>query len=306
MLRLSGYIELPKHVWPGGFDHADIHPASRRLYVAHTCNDALDVIDCNRAAYLHSIENLSGVAGALVSGDMVFTSNREENTVGVFPVGDERQLAKIPVGVRPNGLAFDPRRDLLLAANVGSPEIADSFTVSMLDVRRGHVVHTIPVPGRTRWAVYDGVSDCFYVNIADPALIIGIAAENPGVVARSFSMPASGPHGLDLDPQNRRLFCACDGRELITVILPEGEIHTASALSGAPDVILFHAALNRLYVAIGDPGLIDVFDTRDMTRIQSIDTEQGAHTLALDRQRDTIYAFLPQTHCAAVFIDDQE
>ena len=51
MLTPSGLIELPEHAQPGGFDHADIHPASRKLYVAHTCNNALDVIDCAAGRY---------------------------------------------------------------------------------------------------------------------------------------------------------------------------------------------------------------------------------------------------------------
>jgi hypothetical protein len=43
-LRLLGYIELPAHQSNGGFDHADIHAPTDRLYVAHTSNDSIDVI----------------------------------------------------------------------------------------------------------------------------------------------------------------------------------------------------------------------------------------------------------------------
>ena len=62
-LQLLGHVELPGNSKPGGFDHAAIHCGSGRLYVAHTANDALDVIDCVRNRYLHSIANLRGVAG---------------------------------------------------------------------------------------------------------------------------------------------------------------------------------------------------------------------------------------------------
>ena len=44
-LSLVTHIELPAHKSSGGFDHADIHVPTDRLYVAHTSNDALDVID---------------------------------------------------------------------------------------------------------------------------------------------------------------------------------------------------------------------------------------------------------------------
>ncbi len=303
MLKLSHAIELPEHIQPGGFDHADIHPVSRRLYVAHTTNNTLDVIDCASGKYSHSIPGLTGVAGALVSGDNVFTSIRSENTVGIFPVNDEKQLVKVPVGVRPNGLAFDPKRNLLLAANVGNPDIPNSFTLSIVDTKKAEMVHSIPVPGRTRWAIFDPQTDSFYVNIADPAQIVVIAAEKPVRVTRAFPIPAAGPHGLDLDAANRRLFCACDAGRLVTVGLSDGEIQSDGFLSGTPDVIFFHPTLQRLYVAVGDPGVIDVFDTTTMERIESVPTGKGAHTFALDKAHNTLYVFLPQEHSATVLID---
>jgi DNA-binding beta-propeller fold protein YncE len=304
MLKFSGYIELPEHILPGGFDHADIHPASRSLYVAHTCNNALDVIDCAEGRFIHSISGLTGVAGSLVSGERVFTSNRGENAVGLFTVGAEGLMVRIPVGMRPNGLAFDPGRNLLLVANVGDPDIPNSFTLSVVDSAQGGMIHSIPVPGRTRWAIFDPQTDSFYVNIADPAVIVVVKAEAPGRISNTFPIPAAGPHGLDLDAANQRLFCACDAGRLVTVGLPSGEIRSESALSGTPDVIFFHPNLQRLYVAVGDPGVIEVFDTQTMAHIQSVETGKGAHTFALEKAHNTIYAFLPQTHAAAVFVDN--
>jgi hypothetical protein len=54
-LRLLSHIELPAHRSNGGFDHADIHLPTDRLYVAHTSNDSIDVIDCARDQYIESI-----------------------------------------------------------------------------------------------------------------------------------------------------------------------------------------------------------------------------------------------------------
>jgi len=82
-LKRSAYIHLPHHEGHGGFDHAAGHSCLGLLYVAHTPNNALDLIDCINDKYLRSIPGLIGVAGALVSEehDLVFTSNRGENTV---------------------------------------------------------------------------------------------------------------------------------------------------------------------------------------------------------------------------------
>jgi DNA-binding beta-propeller fold protein YncE len=302
-LHLLGHIALPGHRSTGGFDHADIHAPTDRLYVAHTANDALDIIDCARDQYIDSISGLKAVAGALVSESrgLVFTSNRGENTVSVFAPGAEPDAFKIAVGEKPNGLAFDPTRGVLLAANVGDPSIPDSHTVSVVDVQRRERIAEIKVPGRTQWAVYDSARDMFYVNILSPAVIIAIDARRPTFIAKQFDVPAAGPHGLDFDPTTGRLLCACDAGVLIAIEAGSGQVQGEVALSGAPDVIFLHSTNRRLYVAVGDPGVIDVINIDSMSREEVVPTEPGAHTLALDRKRNKVYAFLPQSHRAGVF-----
>ena len=224
-------------------------------------------------------------------------------SIGIFSPDNEQNLVKVAVGVRPNGLSFDSRRGYLLAANVGSPENPGSFTLSIIDVQRKEMIHSIPAPGRTRWTVFDSQADVFYVNIADPALIVTVKASEPYRVTQTLAIPAIGPHGLDLDTVNRRLFCACDAGKLFVIDLATGLIDHGTPLSGVPDVIYYNAELNHLYVAVGDPGVIDVFDTATMNRLETIYTEKGAHTIAFDAQHNKVYAFLPQTHQTEVFAD---
>jgi DNA-binding beta-propeller fold protein YncE len=192
----------------------------------------------------------------------------------------------------------------LLAANVGNPDIPNSFTVSIVDVERRQMVHSIAVPGRTRWTIFDAAGECFYVNIADPFQIAVVDSSNPTRITRSMAIPAKGPHGLDLDPAINRLFCACDAGRLFALDSYSGEIFLEADLSGTPDVIFFNAALKHLYVAVGDPGVIDVFETDSLNRIETIFTEKGAHTLGFDATRNKVYAFLPESHRAAVYFDE--
>jgi DNA-binding beta-propeller fold protein YncE len=304
-LEQLGYIELPENVKPGGFDHAAVHRASGKLYVAHTVNDALDVIDCVHDRYSHSIKNLMGVAGALISDEenLVFTSNRGENTIGIFAPDDEAGLAKIDVGTRPNGLSYDPFNGLLLAANVGEPDLPDSFTLSIVNVKEHQMIASVRVPGRTRWTVFDAQAKVFYVNIADPARIVVVASDEPAGVARTIAIPAQGPHGLDFDPELRRLFCACDAKQLVIVEADSSKVLKQVELSGSPDVIFFNRALRHLYVAIGNPGVVEVFHTDEMMRLETIQTEPGAHTLGFDAERNKVYAFLPKTHRTAIYAD---
>jgi DNA-binding beta-propeller fold protein YncE len=300
-LTLTGHVTLPAHGGKGGFDHAAVHAASGHVYVAHTANDAVDVFD--REKYLFSIPNLTGVAGALVSDDaqLIFSSNRGENTVGIFAPGPDPEVTKVAVGVRPNGLAYDHGRKLLLAANVGDPAIAHSYTLTMVDVGARAVKASIEVSGRTRWAVFDPDAEAFYVNISDPAVIVVVDARKPTGIARTIPIPAAGPHGLDLDRATHRLFCACDAGVLVTLDAGSGKVLDEKPLGGVPDVVFFNRQHQQLYVAIGDPGIIDVFSTSDMKKIATIETEPGAHTTALAPAGDRLYAFLPRTHRAAIY-----
>lgn len=301
-LRLIGHVDLPEHTGTGGFDHAAVHAASGHVYVAHTANDAVDVFDPAAGRYLYSVPGLPGVAGVLVSDEaqLVFASNRAENTIGIFAPGADPVVAKVGVGLHPNGLAFDPVRRLILVANIGDPAISGSHTLTMVDLDARGVRGEIEVPGRTRWALYDPEAQVFYVNITAPAQIVVMNARNPRSM-HAFAVPSVGPHGLDLDLATRRLFCACDSRRLIVLDALSGKVTGEAALSGAPDVVFFNRQRRQLYVAAGDPGVIDVFDTTTMRHLGAVATERGAHTTALAPRGDRVYAFLPATHRAATY-----
>jgi YVTN family beta-propeller protein len=234
---------------------------------------------------------------------LVFTTNRGENTVSVFKPGDERNSFKIGVGVKPNGVAFDATRGLLIVANVGDPAIPDSCTASIVDVERKERIAEIKVPGRTRWAIYDAEIETFFINIASPARIVAIDARDPTKLSKEYQIPAAGPHGLEHDSASGRLFCACDAGVLFAIDAASGRVLGETRLSGVPDVIFLNPRSRHLYVAVGDPGVIDVVDIGKMHRLQIVPTEAGAHTFALDRKRSKIYAFLPSSHRAAVFVD---
>lgn len=299
-LRLVHHVELPAHAGNGAFDHAAVLAATGHVYVAHTANDAIDVFDRDR--YLDSIPGLNGVAGVLACDDagIVLASNRGENTLAIIDP-NRPEVIKVAVGHRPNGIACDQRRGLALVANVGDPTLPRSHSVTLVDIQRPAVRATIEMPGRTRWAVFDPGTETFFANIAAPSLIVAIDARQPDRILRCIEVPAAGPHGLDLDIDSCRMFCACDEGLLVTFDTKSGKVLDRQRLAGGPDVIYFNALRRHLYVAIGDPGVIEVFDTATMNRIGQVDTEPGAHTLALDPSGTFLHAFLPITHRAAIF-----
>ena len=293
-----GFMAVP----PGaneGFDHADVLRGGRRMYVAHTGADRVDVLDCKQLTFLRSLADLPGVAGVLIDEhhDLLFTSDRPAARVSVFRCSDERLLGRVAVGPHPNGLAYDRRRRRLYSFNLGEP-LGTNCTASVVDLRSLRVIAELPLPGRPRWAVYDEGRDRVYANIRDPAQIVVIDGEGSEIV-EAFDVPSEGPHGLALIGD--RLFCAADGASLVVLDANNGELIDALPLPGGPDVVMHDAGLRRLYVAIGGPGVVCSFDTERLEQLETVETETGAHTAGWDPDGRRLYVFCPESSGAAVF-----
>ena len=159
------------------------------------------------------------------------------------------------------------------------------------------VIAELPLPGRPRWALYDPERDRVYANIRDPAEIVVIDCARVEI-ERSLPVPSAGPHGLWLD--RGRLFCAADGGELVVLDRDSGEV-LAAPLPGVPDVVMHDPDLHRLYVAVGDPGVVCSFDSERLEPLETVETEQGAHTIGWDPVGRCLYVFCPGSGGAAVY-----
>jgi DNA-binding beta-propeller fold protein YncE len=296
-LERGGFIAIPPGAKPG-FDHADVYRAGGRMYVAHTGADRVDVLDCKRREFLRSLPDLAGVAGVLIDehGDLLFTSDRAAARVSVFRCSDEQMLGQVAVGPHPNGLAYDAHRRRLYAFNLGEP-LGENCTASVVEVDSLQVIAEFSLPGRPRWTVYDPERDVVFANIREPAQIVVIETAR-AVLDQAFTVPAAGPHGLWLD--RGRLFCAVDGGVLAVLDRDRGELLASLPLPGVPDVVMHDPELARLYVAIGDPGVVCSFDSDRLEQLETVATERGAHTLGWDPDGRCLYVFCPESGGALV------
>jgi DNA-binding beta-propeller fold protein YncE len=297
----TGLIEVPPGAKPG-FDHADTYRPGRRMYVAHTGADRVDVLDCEQRTFSHSLLDLPGVAGVLIDeqGDLLFTSDRAASRVSVFRCSDEQLRGQVQVGPHPNGLAYDSKRRRLYSFNLGEP-LGENCTASVVDLDTLALVQELKLPGRPRWAVYDGDRDVIYANIREPAVIVVIDCQREEIV-KSLPVPVEGPHGLWLD--GGRLFCAADGGALVVLDRDDGSLLASLPLPGQPDVLWHDPGNHRLYAAIGDPGEVSSFDSDALRHLETVETELSAHTLGWDADRRALYVFCPGSGGAAVFEED--
>jgi YVTN family beta-propeller protein len=288
MLRQS--IDLPFHP-QGGFDHGDVWRSNGSLFIANTAAGTIEVVDGAHLRHLATIPGCPEASGVLVAQEegLVFAAARGAGTLLVVNATTNAVLRTVPVGPRPNGLAWDPRRHHLLVADV------QDNTARLVDPQVGQVIATAPLPGRPRWAMYHQAADRFLVNIREPAMV-AMLSPAPFSLCEQVPIPVAGPHGLDLDQDGRRAFVACDGGSVVALDVATGNVLARVPIAGVPDAIWHNHQHDRLYVAIGNPGVIEVVNTATMTVEEHILTSVGAHTSAFDATWQRLYVFLPSCH----------
>jgi len=294
-LQFHHTTDLPPHE-TGGFDHADVHRPSGRVFVAHTALGQVDIIDGVQGMYVGTVSDCPEASGVLCppDTDLVFAAARGAGRVLVLEAPSGTLRRTLDAGVRPNGLAWDPTRRRLLVADVQDER------ARLLDPETGHLVAAVDVPGRPRWCVYDRQGDHFLVNIADPARVVVLSADTL-TAAPPLPVAHKGPHGLALDDVMGHLFVACDSGDLAVLDRVSGAVQHTIPIAGPPDVLWLNAARQRLYIAMGSPRVVQVLDTRTMTLVEEIRTEDGAHTLTFDEDRQRLYVFLPRSNRASVY-----
>ena len=290
-----GFVSLPPFR-DSGFDHGDFHLASRRIFVAHTAQGTVEVIDAETLVHAATIPGCPEASGVLCAQDesLVFAAARGAGKVQVIDAGSLAVVTELTTGPRPNGLAWNGRSGMLLVAAV------QDFRARLLLPGSGELVGQVDLPGRPRWSVYDAHGDRFLINIREPACVAVVAGEPPRLVDR-WPVSSAGPHGLDLDLAGGRAFVAGDDGAVSVLDLSTGREAACVPISGEPDAVWYNPQRHLLYVAIGKPGLVDVIDAVAMGRCDQVMTEEGAHTTAFDGLRQRLAVYLPRTCRAAIY-----
>lgn len=294
-LLISQYVDLPPHK-SGGFDHADVHLASGRVYVAYTAAGTVEVIDGESAKHMATLPGCLEASGVVCAQNekLVFAAARGNGKILVIDALTNRILRQAQAGSMPNGLAWDNKRKQLLVADV------EDNNARLIDSISGKSISTLKLAGRPRWCAYSSKRDQFLVNIREPA---GVAILEPESMSQRAFLPISiaGPHGLDIDDKNGLAYVACDGGAVIILDISTGHEEAVVPIRGGPDVIWLNADRHRLYCAIGKPGIIEVIDTQKTIVDEKVNTEEGAHTFTFDKKRQKLYVFLPKSCRAAVY-----
>lgn len=296
-MKRLGVIEIPNAA-NSEFDHAAFDPKTRRVFIAHTARDCIEVIDHGAQKHIATLPGFPGVAGAVADDGEILATNRGSANVALLDGSTYETRAVFKCGPRPNGAAIVKRAGLGIAACIGDDRTGP--TLHVINLKEGSQ-RSIDLPGRPRWCVTDIAAERVFLCIREPSMVLVARLSNlAGVV--HWKLPSGGAHGLDIDHAGRRLYAACDDGALVEIDSGSGKVTNVWPIAGAPDVTFFNPATGLVHVAIGDPGLVETIDPKSGASVRTM-TGAGAHTTAIVVP-DRLYVISPKHGGVLVLADD--
>ncbi|HVR58001.1 MAG TPA: hypothetical protein VMT72_14390, partial [Pseudolabrys sp.] len=117
-LKTIGTIAIPGAAG-SEFDHAAFDARSRRVFIAHTARDCVEVIDHDAGKHLATLPGFPGAAGAVADDGQVLVTNRGSASVALLDANTLETRAKYKTGGRPNGAVIVAQSALGIAACIG-------------------------------------------------------------------------------------------------------------------------------------------------------------------------------------------
>jgi DNA-binding beta-propeller fold protein YncE len=285
-LKTVGTVAIP-HAEGSAFDHGAFDPSSRRIFIAHTQRDCIEVIDHDQGRHIATLPGFPGAAGAVADDGRILVTNRGNASVALLDAASLETRAVFKTGRRPNGAVIVARAGVGLAACIG--EDGETPTLQLFDLKgQKHVA--IDLPGRPRWCVTDASAERVFLCIREPSMVL--VARLPDLSAMTqWKIPSSGAHGLDVDHSGQRLYAACDDSTVVEIDSISGDVANTWPIAGPPDVTFFNPVSGLVHVAIGEPGLVETIDPRSGRGMRTM-TGAGAHTTVL-APPDRLYVISP-------------
>jgi hypothetical protein len=285
-LMAAGTIEIPNALG-SAFDHGAFESETRRVFVAHTARNCLEVVDVDTSLHVATLSGFPEAAGVVAGEGCVLVTNRGSASLAWIDARTLETRIVLNTAPRPNGVAIVSPLHAAVAACIGDDTHKPQLQVLGLE---GDRRWSIDLPGRPRWCVVDAKAERVILAIRDPSMVL--VARLPDLTAvQHWPLPSHGAHGMDINHQANLLYVACDGGLLVEVDAQSGEMRREWPLAGGPDATFFNPHSGLVHVAIDNPGLIQSINPRTGTSTQFV-TAVGATTTALI-EPDRLYVFSP-------------
>ena len=270
-----------------GYDYLRVDAPTRRVFVAHL--NRVDVLNADNGARLGEIAGMHGVHGIEIIAELGkgYTSNGLDRTVTVF---DRASLGIRKVirytGIKPDAIQYDPESRRLYVVNGGA-----SGDVTIIDPVTDAIVDTVDLGGAKLEQIgFDGRGRAF-VNDEGKSVIHVFDTHALKRIGEWTLGGCEEPTGMAVDRAHHRVFAACGNQKLAVLDSDDGHVVATPAIGSDPDGAVFDPKTQRIFTS-NKEGTLSVLREVSPDRyetLQTLATQPGARTLALDETTGRIY-----------------
>ena len=269
----------------GGWDILSVDSPAQRLYLSHSTK--VVVVDLAKNSVVGEIADMPGVHAFVVAPELQrgFSSNGKENKVSVVDLKALTTTAKVETGENPDAMTYEPRTAELYVFN------HRGNSVTVIDAKAAQKTYTFPLAGSPEFGVADTASKRVYCNIEDRSEVDVIDETKHELVERWPLTPGEEPTGIALDAAHHRLFATCHNNMMVMLDTKTGEVLSKVPIGSGPDGCVFDDATQLVFASCGD-GTTTIAKEESpnrLTVVQTLKTERGARTIALDPTTHRIY-----------------
>jgi len=269
----------------GDWDILTIDSAASRLYLSHATK--VVVVDLNTNTVTGEIADTPGVHAFVAVPEVQrgFSSNGKESKSSVVDLTTLKTTSKINTGSNPDAVVYEPRHGEVYIFN----HTGNSATV--INSKTATVSATIPLGGTPEFAAVDQAAGRVYCNIEDKSDVAVIDADKHEVVARWSLSPGEEPTGIALDAAHHRLFAACHNKILVMLDTNTGKVIATVPIGAGVDGCAFDDVTQLAFTSCGDgtTTIAKEETPQKLTVVETLKTEPGARTMALDPKTHRIY-----------------
>lgn len=279
----------------GGWDYLSLDSTHQRLYVSHSTH--IVVIDLNTDKVVGEITNTPGVHGIALAPELNrgLATDGRESKASLVNLKTLHTLLKADTGEGPDGMLYDPGKQQFYTFNGR----ADSSTV--IDAKSGKVVANIPLGGRPEFATADPAAGRVYDNLEDRSEVAVIDTQTHQVIHRWPIAPGANASGMAIDTAHHRIFCGCHNGKMVMINTTNGKVVAGVPIGRGVDADAFDPGTQLAFASCGDGTTTIAHEDspNQLTVVQTLKTERGARTMALDPKTHKIYLvtakFQPRT-----------
>jgi YVTN family beta-propeller protein len=269
----------------GGWDILTIDSSANRLYLSHATK--VVVVDLTANTVVGEIADTPGVHGFVAVPEVQrgFSSNGKESKSSVVDLTTLKTTSKIDTGQNPDAIVYEPRHgEIYIFNHTGN-------SVTVINSKSATVSATIPLGGTPEFAAVDETAGRVYCNIEDKSEVAVIDADKHEVVAHWPLAPGEGPSGIALDARHNRLFSGCHNKMMVMLDTKSGKVIDTVPIGAGVDGCAFDDGKQLAFASCGDGTTTIAREGAPdkLTIVQTLKTERGARTMAVDSKTHRVY-----------------